>query len=91
MPKLVAKAQHTGQAHNKPNRRVLAVLQNLWPRLEGSYEIKAGQEIRLTVDAEASVSMDPVPRFPVNYANFTAMAEVGDTIFIGRYLVQLQI
>ena len=60
----------------------------MWPRLEGSYEIKAGQEIRLTVDAEAAVSMDPVPRFPVNYANFTAMAEVGDTIFIGRYLVR---
>ena len=32
--------------------------------------------------------MDPVPRFPVNYANFTNMAEVGDTIFIGRYLVR---
>ncbi len=34
--------------------------------------------------------MDPVPRFPVNYAHFTAMAEVGDTIFIGRYLVRLR-
>ena len=40
--------------------------------------------------ADAAISMDPVPRFPVNYANFTAMAEVGDTIFIGRYLVRRQ-
>ena len=63
-------------------------MQNLWPRLEGSYQITAGQEVRLTVQADAAVSMEPVPRFPVNYANFTAMAEIGDTIFIGRYLVR---
>ncbi len=62
-------------------------MQNLWPRLEGSYQITAGQEVRLTVKADTPISMDPVPRFPVNYPRFTSMAEVGDTIFIGRYLV----
>ena len=82
---------HTWEGSNKRRWAVACChAQNLWPRLEGSYEITAGQEIRLTVDAEASVSMEPVPRFPVNYANFTAMAEVGDTIFIGRYLVRLR-
>ena len=39
--------------------------------------------------ADTPISMEPVPRFPVNYPRFISMAEVGDTIFIGRYLVRL--
>ena len=61
--------------------------QELWPRLEGSYSIQEGQEVRLTVAAGAEVTMEPVPTFPVNYALLNEMAAVGDTIFIGRYLV----
>ena len=39
--------------------------------------------------ADAPITMEPVPTFPVNYPDFHTMAEVGDTIFIGRYLVRI--
>ena len=62
-------------------------MQELWPRLEGTYTIKAGQEIRLTV-ASVPITMEPVLVFPINYPSFNTVADVGDTIFIGRYLVR---
>ena len=67
---------------------VIGAEQELWPRLEGTYTVEEGQEIRLTV-ADVPISLDPVLLFPVNYPSFNTMAAVGDTIFIGRYLVRL--
>lgn len=55
-----------------------------WPWYPTKLEIRAGQTVTLTgsSDVECSSSV-----FPLNYDQFHKMCEVGDTVYVGRYLV----
>lgn len=50
-------------------------------------QVKAGTEVRLTVDptVEASAS-----RLPITYPLFTQLVEPGDTVFVGRCVPVMQ-
>lgn len=64
-------------------KRRFTVDDNGWPVHEGTFTITAGQTITLTTrDVEASETV-----LPVTYDQFNTMAEAGDTIYVGRYLV----
>ncbi len=55
-----------------------------WPIHEESFTVTSGQQVIITTrtDVEASGAV-----LPITYDKFTEMAQKGDTIYIGRYLV----
>eukprot|EP01025_Chloroclados_australasicus_P011954 TRINITY_DN1540_c0_g1_i2.p1 TRINITY_DN1540_c0_g1~~TRINITY_DN1540_c0_g1_i2.p1 ORF type:complete len:685 (+),score=86.36 TRINITY_DN1540_c0_g1_i2:65-2056(+) len=55
-----------------------------WPVHTETYTYEKGDQVVLTTKPDAVASKEV---FPVNYDNFHTMPQVGDMIFIGRYLV----
>eukprot|EP01026_Neomeris_dumetosa_P032176 TRINITY_DN2549_c0_g1_i2.p1 TRINITY_DN2549_c0_g1~~TRINITY_DN2549_c0_g1_i2.p1 ORF type:complete len:625 (+),score=95.03 TRINITY_DN2549_c0_g1_i2:100-1875(+) len=55
-----------------------------WPVHRESYEYEKGDKVILTTRSDAESSKDVIP---ISYNNFHTMPQVGDVIFIGRYLV----
>ena len=55
-----------------------------WPAHKEGFDIKGGQQVTVTTcdKAEASSSV-----LPISYPHFAHMCQPGDTLFIGRYLV----
>lgn len=55
-----------------------------WPVHEDSFTVTAGQTVTVTTrpDVQASSTV-----LPITYDKFTEMAQKGDTIYVGRYLV----
>lgn len=65
-------------------KRKYGIDENGWPGIFDQLTIIEGQRVTLTTDPNAECSNDV---FPVTYPKFPAMAQPGDSIFIGRYLV----
>mmetsp|Transcript_6339 Transcript_6339/g.18214 ORF Transcript_6339/g.18214 Transcript_6339/m.18214 type:complete len:686 (+) Transcript_6339:188-2245(+) len=55
-----------------------------WPVHEECVDVKAGGKVTLTTKPAEEAAKD---HFSVSYKNLPSMCEVGDTIFLGRYLV----
>ncbi len=55
-----------------------------WPVHMEGFDIKNGQEVRVTADEKAEASS---PVLPISYPHFAHMCQPGDTLFVGRYLV----
>lgn len=55
-----------------------------WPQHEDELEIKAGQAVVLTQNGASN--NNGVLSLRLSYEKFTSMCEVGDTIYMGRYL-----
>lgn len=54
-----------------------------WPKHEGALEVKRGAEVTVTTDLNAVASSNC---FPITYPNFHNLVNVGDTMFIGRFV-----
>lgn len=65
-------------------KRKYGVDENGWPGIFDQLRVESGQRITITADASAECTNTV---FPVTYAKFPAMAQAGDSIFVGRYLV----
>jgi pyruvate kinase len=65
-------------------RRAYGVDESGWPGIFDRLEIAAGARITMTADPDAVCTASV---FPVTYPKFTEMCRVGDSIFVGRYLV----
>mmetsp|Transcript_33774 Transcript_33774/g.60980 ORF Transcript_33774/g.60980 Transcript_33774/m.60980 type:complete len:646 (-) Transcript_33774:934-2871(-) len=65
-------------------RRQVKIGEDGWPIHEESFNVTAGQEVILTTRSDVTASSNILP---ITYSGFTEMAEKGDTIYIGRYLV----
>ena len=55
-----------------------------WPVHMEGFDIKNGQEVRVTADEKAEASSLVLP---ISYPHFAHMCQPGDTLFVGRYLV----
>ena len=55
-----------------------------WPIHEEAIPISKGQTLAVTTDPTASASSQLLP---ITYPGFAAMCSPGDTLFVGRYLV----
>ena len=55
-----------------------------WPVHSEGFDIKNGQEVRVTADEKAEASSLVLP---ITYPHFAHMCQPGDTLFVGRYLV----
>jgi pyruvate kinase len=55
-----------------------------WPIHEESFNVVAGQQVILTTRNDVVATKDILP---VTYDKFNGMAQAGDTVYIGRYLV----
>ena len=55
-----------------------------WPVHKEGFDIKNGQEVRVTADKKAEASSLVLP---IRYPHFAHMCQPGDTLFVGRYLV----
>ncbi|GFH20820.1 pyruvate kinase, partial [Haematococcus lacustris] len=58
--------------------------ENGWPVHDGEFDIKAGQTVTLTTRLDVATSASVLP---LTYDKFNEMAQKGDTIYVGRYLV----
>ncbi|KAK9811564.1 hypothetical protein WJX72_005997 [[Myrmecia] bisecta] len=65
-------------------RRTYNLNEQGWPVHEEPIPIKKGQILAVTTDVSATASSE---RLPITYPGFAAMCTPGDTLFIGRYLV----
>ena len=55
-----------------------------WPVHKEGFDIKSGQQVTVTTCDKAEASSLVLP---ISYAHFAHMCQPGDTLFIGRYLV----
>ncbi len=55
-----------------------------WPTHKEVLEIKKGQELVVTTDETAVASST---KLPISYPHFAHMCQPGDSLFVGRYLV----
>lgn len=65
-------------------RRPVFLDEQMWPTHDRVITVKAGNTVTLTTRTGVEASDDVLP---ITYDKFHDMAEVGDTIYIGRYLV----
>lgn len=65
-------------------RRAYGVDESGWPGIFDRLVIAAGARVTMTADPDAVCT---AAVFPVTYPKFTEMCRVGDSIFVGRYLV----
>ena len=55
-----------------------------WPTHKEVLEVKKGQELVVTTDETAVASST---KLPISYPHFAHMCQAGDSLFVGRYLV----
>ena len=55
-----------------------------WPVHMEGFDIKNGQQVTVTSDEKAEASSSVLP---ISYRHFAHMCQPGDTLFVGRYLV----
>ncbi len=55
-----------------------------WPVHMEGFDIKDKQQVTVTTDAKAEASSSVLP---ISYQHFAHMCQPGDTLFVGRYLV----
>ena len=55
-----------------------------WPVHMEGFDIKNGQQVTVTTDEKAEASSSVLP---ISYRHFAHMCQPGDTLFVGRYLV----
>lgn len=65
-------------------RRQVTIGEDGWPVHEASFSVSAGQTVTVTTRADVAASSTMLP---ITYDKFTEMAQKGDTIYVGRYLV----
>lgn len=65
-------------------RRSYTLDERGWPKHEGAFDVKRGAEVVVTTDINAVASSSCLP---ITYPNFHNLVNIGDTLFIGRYLV----
>ncbi|KAL4425448.1 hypothetical protein ABPG75_009464 [Micractinium tetrahymenae] len=64
-------------------KRKYGVDENGWPGIFEQLRITKGQKVTITTDTSAACTNEVLP---ITYPKFPAMCEVGDSIFLGRYL-----
>lgn len=65
-------------------KRKYGVDENGWPGIFEQLRITAGQTVTITTDPSAECTSSILP---ITYPKFPSMCNMGDSIFIGRYLV----
>lgn len=55
-----------------------------WPVHMEGFDIKSRQQVTVTSDEKAEASSSVLP---ISYRHFAHMCQPGDTLFVGRYLV----
>lgn len=66
------------------DRRAASVWLQGWPVHTVPLEVRKGQEIIVTTDETTVASSS---KLPITYPHFAHMCQAGDSLFVGRYLV----
>lgn len=75
---------HRDQKHGMDAYQEAYCLLQGWPVHTVPLEVKKGQEVVVTTDETAVASSS---KLPITYPHFAHMCQPGDSLFVGRYLV----